>query len=141
MNTTANVGKRAAATAYDLALFYAPFLAAQSSWSPEPLKLVFAVATLGALVWQARSLGRDGTTFGKRRWGLRVVSRRTGENAGVVVNALLRPAVAWGPAVAAMAFDAFPLWLLVDGAVLLWRKDRRSLHDLLAGTEVVETVP
>lgn len=140
MSAHASVGKRAAATAYDLALFYAPFLASQSSWSPEPLKLVFAVATLGVLAWQARSLGRDGTTFGKRRWGLRVVSGRTGENAGFAVNAVVRPAAAWLPAVAAMAYDAFPLWLLLDGAVLLWRKDRRSLHDLVAGTEVRDRI-
>lgn len=138
MSAPASLGKRAAATAEDLVLFYVPFLGAQSSWSPEPLKVVFAVLTAAVLAWQCWRLGRDGATFGKRRWGLRVVSRATGENAGFLVNSVLRAGVAWVPAVAAMAFDAFPLWLAADAAVLLWRKDRRALHDLVAGTEVIE---
>jgi uncharacterized RDD family membrane protein YckC len=134
----ANLGKRAAATIFDLVLFYIPYLMTQSSWVPDPLRVVAAVAVLVVLGAQARLLTREGRTYGKRRWGLRVVARATGVNAGFLVNVVVRAGVTWVPSVLMMAESAFPLWLFVDLGVLLWRKDRRSLHDLIARTEVVE---
>ncbi len=141
MSGPADLGKRAAATAFDLALFYAPFLVAQSSSPPETVRVAAAFAVFVVLGLQARLLAREGRTYGKRRWGLRVVARSTGVNAGFLVNVVLRAGVTWLPSVLMMAAGAFPLWLAVDLVVTWWRKDRLALHDLIAGTEVVEETP
>lgn len=138
MTGTAHVGKRAAATAFDLALFYAPYLVAQSAIAPDPVRVVAGFGALVVLGAQAVLLTREGRTFGKRRWGLRVVRRATRENGGFWVNVFARAGAAWLPNLFLAAAGAFPVWLLVDGLVLLWRKDRLSLHDLIAGTAVEE---
>jgi len=139
VSAPAGAGKRAAATAFDLFVFYVPYLVAQSAIVPDPVRVVGAFAALAVLAAQARLLAREGTTFGKRRWGLRVVRRATGENGGFWINVVVRAGVAWVPNLILMAADAFPVWLLVDGLVLLGRRDRLSLHDLIAGTAVEET--
>ena len=72
---SANLGKRAAATAFDFILFYAPYLIGSSETAPDPVRVVAVFASLGVLIAQCALLTRDGQTFGKKIWGLRVVRR------------------------------------------------------------------
>jgi len=135
------MGKRAAATAVDFMIFYLPYCLSVSDAASQPVRVVAAFSSLAALAAQCAVLARDGQTFGKKLWGLRVVRRATGENGGFVTNVLLRAAVAWVPNLLLVSLGALPMWLLADGLVLWWRGDGLSLHDLIAGTSVVEISP
>ncbi|MFI5345293.1 MAG: RDD family protein [Elusimicrobiota bacterium] len=135
---SANMGKRAAATAFDFFLFYAPYLIGASDAAPDPVRVVAVFASLGVLAAQSALLTRDGQTFGKKIWRLRVVRRETGENGGFVTNVLIRALVAWIPNLVLAAAGCPPMWMLIDGIVLWRRADGLSLHDLISGTEVVE---
>jgi uncharacterized RDD family membrane protein YckC len=82
---------------------------------------------LGACyAWQ---LATRGQTIGKRLLGLRIVrldgSRATFQSA-LVVRAMVT-----------MLLDLVPGFALVD-ALFIFRGDRRCLHDLIAGTKVVD---
>ncbi|MDE2143826.1 MAG: RDD family protein [Elusimicrobia bacterium] len=135
---SAHIGKRAAATVFDFLLFFAPYVIGASETAPDAVRTAAAFASVGVLVAQAALLSRDGQTFGKKIWGLRVVRRDTGENGGFVTNVLIRATVAWIPNLFLAAFGSPPMWLLADGLTLAWRDDGLSLHDLAAGTAVVE---
>jgi uncharacterized RDD family membrane protein YckC len=135
---SANFGKRAAATTVDFLLFYAPYLIGASETAPDAVRVAAAFSSLGVLAAQSALLSRDGQTFGKKFWDLRVVRRETGENGGFVTNVLIRAFVAWIPNLVLVAAGALPMWLVADGIVLWWRDDGLSLHDLIAGTSVVE---
>ena len=82
------------------------------------------------LVWQMWMLATTGQTIGKKLMNLRVVKTETGQNGGFVPNVLLRTVVGqW-------LLGAVPFYGLVD-ALLIFRDDRRCVHDLIAGTTVV----
>lgn len=132
-----NAARRAVATLVDFLYFYIPYLVSISDATPEPVRIVFAFGSLAVLGMQAGVLSRDGQTFGKKMTRLRVVRRETGENGGFVTNVLIRALSAWVPNLILVAAGMPPMWLIADGAVLLWRADGLSLHDLIAGTKVV----
>jgi uncharacterized RDD family membrane protein YckC len=129
--------KRAAATSVDCLVLYIPYVATLTDYS-EPVRLVWAGIGAAVLLIQARLLARRGQTLGKILLRQRVVRRSTGENAGLLVNAVLRPLAAWAPNVLFLAARSFPVWIVADGLTLIWRRDGLSLHDLLCGTRVVE---
>jgi uncharacterized RDD family membrane protein YckC len=121
----------------DCLAFYIPYVGALTDFS-EPVRLLWAALGVVVLLVQARLLALRGQTFGKILLRQRVVNRKTGENAGFWIGAVLRPLAAWGPNVLLLSFRTFPLWLVLDGLVLTWRGDGLSLHDLICGTRVVE---
>lgn len=135
---SAPLAKRLSATAFDLALFGIPYLAAVSSAPPEPVRVAGAFAAPAALVLQTLRLAREGRSFGKRRAGLRVVSFASGEPVSVP-RALARAAAGWGPNLLLALCGALPAWLALDALVLWRRADGRSLTDLIAGTAVEES--
>lgn len=137
-STSASAGARAAATAVDLAVFYAPYLVSLSETAPPPARVAGAFAALAMLAAQAALLARDGQTVGKKMWRLRVVRRDTGENGGFATNVLIRAVAAWTPNLLLVALGSPPLWLAADALTLWWRGDGLSLHDLIAGTAVVD---
>ncbi len=90
------------------------------------------VWTVGFGLFQAVKLHNFGWTVGKKIMGIRIVSVTTGKNGGFTQNVILRylfPAVL-------IPFSSL-LTLFIDGLFIV-RKDRRCLHDLVAGTEVIK---
>lgn len=112
-------------------------------------------------VLQIVLLIRDGQTIGKKAVHIRIVSVKTGNNAGFVRNVVIRawlnslifvvPVLLWfylsiapsgvgryilptlGPFTILIAL--YPLF----DVLFIFRKDRRCIHDIIAGTRVVET--
>ena len=93
--------------------------------SPE-LGLLFLLAVI---IVQIVLLTRDGQSLGKKALDIRIVVHRTGENGGFVPNVLLRVVVNG-------LLGFIPFYPFVD-ILFIFRKDRRCIHDLIAGTVVV----
>jgi uncharacterized RDD family membrane protein YckC len=92
--------------------------------------LVFWPVLIMTLMVQALLLSRLGQSIGKAAMGIRIVDVNTGRNAGFMRNVLLRVIVNW-------MLCLIPFYMLVDLAMIS-RQDRRCVHDLLAGTRVVD---
>ena len=91
---------------------------------------LFFLWAFGIGTVQVVMLTLRGQTIGKRIVGIRIVSNKTGENAGFVRNVVMR---AW-------LNSPHPFWLIympVD-VLFIFRRDRMCLHDRLAGTRVVK---
>jgi len=87
-------------------------------------------ALISYILLQFTLLSRTGQTMGKRMRRIRIVTAATGENGGFVTNILLR-------AIPGTIMAVIPFLNLVD-ILFIYRKDRRCLHDLIAGTIVIE---
>ena len=88
------------------------------------------VAILIVFVYQMVLLIKDGQTLGKKALRIRIVKMDTGENGGFVPNVLLRLIVNG-------LLGIIPLYGLVD-ILFIFRGDRPCIHDMIAGTQVVE---
>ena len=130
--------RRALATTVDCLLLFLPYVVALSDTTPEPARVAAAAAVILLMGAQAWLLVRRGQTIGKILFHHRVARRATGENAGFLVGAVARPAVAWAPNLVLLYFHAFPVWVVADAMVMNWREDGLSLHDLICGTRVVD---
>ena len=71
----------------------------------------------------------DGQTLGKKVLRIRIVKMDTGENGGFVPNVLLRTVVN-------ILLIIIPFYVVVD-ILFIFRGDRRCIHDMMAGTHVV----
>jgi len=78
-------------------------------------------------------LQRDGQSIGKRLLRIRIVNEQTGANGGVFTNIVLRYFVNW-------LLTLIPPYVVIDHALIL-AKNRRCVHNYLAGTKVVIDVP
>jgi uncharacterized RDD family membrane protein YckC len=119
------------------------------------LGISFAILA-GFLLWNFYfiyfEVHRGGTTFGKRRAGLRVISRDGGPLTAeaVISRNLMRNLEFYLPALALLAPEAmFPempgwgrllavVWLLVFALMPLFNRDRLRCGDMVAGTLVVK---
>lgn len=88
------------------------------------------VALVCFIMIQFTLLSRAGQTIGKRIRGVMVVKTGTSQNGGFITNVLLR-------AIPGTILSAIPTVGLVN-ALFIFRKDQRCIHDLIAGTEVIE---
>ncbi len=105
--------------------------------APGALALVFMVSVLALAVYQSWLLATEGQTLAKRWLGLRVVRVEDQGNPGFVRAVLLRSVVSS----IIGSFFSF-LYTILDVSFMLFREDRRAVHDLLASTEVIdERVP
>lgn len=96
-----------------------------------PLGVVLLVsAIVGIPIAQVVLLSRDGQTIGKRFLDIRIVSFETGQNAGFGANVVMR---AWVNSL----LNVIPFYALAD-VLFIFRDDQRCIHDLIAGTHVVE---
>ena len=102
-----------------------------------PYILIFAfdpviggILLLAVFVFQISLLTKVGQTVGKKARGIRIVRMQTGANGGFVTNVLLRLIVKG-------LLGLIPLYGLVD-ILFIFRSDRRYIHDMIAGTQVVE---
>ena len=100
------------------------------------LVLIFVSPEFGSLfliaivIVQMVLLTRDGQSLGKKALNIRIVVQRTGENGGFVPNVLLRMILNG-------MLGFIPFYGVID-IVFIFRKDRRCIHDLIAGTVVVK---
>jgi uncharacterized RDD family membrane protein YckC len=90
---------------------------------------LMAIIGIAYTVYVIYTLTKFGQTPGKKIMGIKIVKYETGENGGFVPNVLLRYFVNG-------LLGAIPMYQLVD-VCLIFRDDRRCIHDLLAGTKVV----
>ena len=97
----------------------------------ETVAVVFIlIAFFIVFLYQILLLIKDGQTLGKKALRIRIVKMDTGENGGFVPNVLLRLIVNG-------LLGIIPLYGLVD-ILFIFRGDRRCIHDMIAGTQVVE---
>lgn len=92
--------------------------------------LSLLVASVGIPIVQIALLVRDGQTIGKKIVDIRIVSVETGQNAGFGSNVVMR---AWVNSL----LSTIPFYAFVD-ILFIFRDDQRCIHDLIAGTHVVE---
>lgn len=118
---------RAALT--DAFLGAAGYFTADSESLPMPARLAALVAVLGLVCYQVYLLTVRGQTIGKRLLGIRVVRKDTGENGGFKTNVLLRGLVNG-------VLNFVPVYFFAD-SLMIFRENRRCLHDYIAGTIVV----
>jgi uncharacterized RDD family membrane protein YckC len=88
-------------------------------------------------LFQLVMLATRGQSIGKRLLGMRIVTYPEGQSPGGVKTILLRGVV---PAVIGMIPVLGPLFSLVN-VCFIFREDRRCIHDLIAGTQVVNGQP
>ena len=89
-----------------------------------------SVLFLGLLGFQFRLLARDGQSIGKRAVKIRIVGVDSGANDGFAANVLKRTVLSG-------LLNLLPLYFLAD-SLMIFRRDRRCAHDLIAGTRVVK---
>lgn len=92
---------------------------------------------LGLIIYQLVLLATRGQSLGKRLIGIRIVTHPDGENPGGVKTILLR---AFVPGIIGAIPFLGGIFSLAD-VLSIFREDRRCLHDLIAGTQVVKGQP
>lgn len=108
-------------------------LARGTAWT---VLVVSALATVALILYQWAGMALEGQTIGKRRMNVRVVLQ-DGGSVGFYEAVLLRSWVTG--ALAALPYVGQAAYTL--DALLILGSERRCLHDLLAGTKVVSTLP
>lgn len=119
-----------------LALLLATFTLSQSRGNALSILGVFVsiAIVLGVIVYQAVSLSSTGQTVGKMVMRLRVVNFSDASNPGFVKAVLMRW---WLPSlIYPIPYLGWAFWF-ADG-LLVFKKNRRCLHDLMASTMVVQ---
>ena len=128
--------RRLAAWLVDLPLSPAAFVAGMLSadvGAPAAAALALLVLGIAGVPVQVILLRREGQTVGKRLLGIRIVDEATGVKATVFKNVVLRYFVNW-------LLSLIPPYVAIDHA-FIFAKNRRCLHDYLAGTKVVLDSP
>lgn len=121
---------RVAASVLDKALLFAPTGLLIWEDAPDWTHTAGSMMLVAVVVLQIYWLTTLGQSIGKKIFGIKIVSEKTGRNAGFVANVILREILAG-------AMNATMLCFVVDVALFFMRSDRRALHDLLAQTKVV----
>lgn len=121
----ASRGSRLLAAIVDSAAFlcvYAAFLLNSMT--------LFALGVCALIAIQIYFLSSRGQTIGKMVMNVKIVKMDTGKNGGFGPNVLMR-------AIVNGVLGIIPLYSLVD-VLFIFREDRRCIHDMIAGTRVVE---
>ena len=108
---------------------WATSVGADSLLTPLTIVLLLELVAIGAV--QTVLIARDGQSLGKRWMRIRVVDHLTGERPSWVRLLLVR-------VLGNLVLRQIPLYYPIDGAFILGA-DRRCLHDVIAGTKVVES--
>ena len=96
--------------------------------------IVAGIAFLGLIIYNLVLLSTKGQALGKKWLGIRIVSHPDCQNAGFVKAVLLRGFVNG-------IIGAIPLLGLlysITDICFIFREDRRCIHDLIGGTQVVK---
>lgn len=119
-----------------LALLLANLALPRSHVNPLSILGVFVsiAIVLGVIVYQIALLSSTGQTIGKRVMRLRIVNFSDASNPGFAKAVLMR---SWLPSLlSSIPYLGWVFWV-VDNLYVL-KKDRRCIHDLMAGTMVVQ---
>lgn len=125
--------RRLLAAIADSIITAVPYLLGTVDGVPEPVRVLGVIASLGVIVTQLVMVTQRGQTIGKRLLGIRIVRKDTMQNGGFVVNVLKRGFLNG-------LLSLIPGYFLVD-CLFIFRADRRCLHDMIAGTIVVQDEP
>jgi len=135
-------GQRLLAVFLDSALISAVFAIAAYEGLPDAVRFLGLIAAAGVFAGNLWLLAKRGQTVGKRVVGIRIVLAETQENGGFIANVLKRGVLAGLP------YFVLTLFTPVIGAVYVWtdillifRGSRRCLHDVIAGTVVIQNEP
>lgn len=104
-----------------------------SAMDSKPVQLLGLGLLLAFIAYQVYSVATRGQTIAKRLLGIRVVRKDTMENGGFTVNVLRRGVI---PGL----LNFIPGFFIVD-SLFIFREDRRTVHDMIAGTVVVAGQP
>lgn len=127
----ASRGKRLGAYLLDTLIYAGVYMLAMFFSASEELSMiVMGLGILAYLAAQVYFLTVSGQTMGKKALGIRIVKTDTGENGGFVTNVLLRGVVNG-------LLGIIPLYGLVD-TLFIFREDKKCIHDLIAGTQVID---
>lgn len=96
------------------------------------LYVLFSVWVIIFLIVQMVLLTKQGQTVGKKFFKIKIVEVESGENGGFVKNVLLRSILN-----AILSF--IPFYLILD-FLYLFTDERRCLHDIIAGTKVINKI-
>ncbi len=91
---------------------------------------IFLLGLAGLAAYQIYLLSNFGQTIGKQMMNIRIVKMDTGENGGFMTNVGMR-------AVVNGIIGIIPFYSLID-ILFIFREDRRRIHDMIAGTKVIE---
>ncbi len=94
------------------------------------MRTLSGISFIGLLFIQFLLLARTGQTIGENIKQIRIIKIATGKNGGFITNVLCR-------AIPATIMALIPIVDLID-VLFIYRKDRRCLHDLIAGTIIIE---
>ena len=100
---------------------------------PAIATVVLLVLGIVGVPYQVVLLRREGQTIGKRLLGIRIVDEDVGVKASLYKNIVLRYFVNW-------LLTLIPPYVVIDH-VFIFAKNRRCVHDYLAGTKVVLDSP
>ena len=113
----------------------------EQSESPPPVALgligISALLLIGLIIYNLVLLATRGQSIGKKLKGIRIVTHPEGANPGGVKTILLRGFV--NGLIGAVPLLG-PVYSIVD-ICFIFREDRRCIHDLIAGTQVVQGQP
>jgi len=107
-----------------------PYTVGMFEDAPEPVRVLGVFGAFALVIAQLVMVSKRGQTIGKRAMGIKIVLKDTLENGGFVVNVLKRGVVNG-------LICLIPGYFLVD-SLFIFRADRRCLHDMIAGTLVVQ---
>ena len=110
-----------------------PYILGSLEAAPDALRLLGVLASLALLIVQLVMVSKHGQTLGKRLVGTKIVLKDTGENGGFIVNVLKRGFLNG-------LLSLIPGYFLVD-SLFVFRQDHRCIHDMIAGTIVVQASP
>lgn len=122
----AGLGSRLMAAIIDSAIVVAVYLV--GLLMDAPVFMILGVVAIG--IYQMYLLSTLGQTIGKKVLNIRIVKIDSGENGGFMTNVGMR-------LVLSGLLGIIPLYSLVD-VLFIFRADRRCIHDMIAGTRVIE---
>ena len=128
--------RRLVAWIVDLPLSPAAFVAGMFSadmGGPAIATLALLVLGIVGVPYQVALLRREGQTVGKFLLRIRIVDEETGVKGTAYRNVVLRYFVNW-------ILTLIPPYVVIDHA-FIFAKNRRCVHDYLAGTKVVVDSP
>lgn len=131
--------QRLFASVIDSLLIITAFAVGSYQDFPDPVRFLGLIAGFAIFAANLFYLTTRGQTLGKKAVGIKIVSMATQNNGGFVPNFLKRSLLAGLP------YFVLTLFSPILGALYFWvnllcifRSDRRCLHDVIAGTLVVQ---
>lgn len=96
--------------------------------------ILVGIYSLIIIVIQILKLHKQGQTIGKQFAKVRIVKIADGTNGGIITNVVMRAIV---PGLIGSIPMVGSVFALVD-ILFIFREDKRCIHDLIAGTRVVD---